>query len=656
MMIRLLRRKPGEVDFELVTFKTNDIPPYAILSHTWNEDEEVTYEELVAGRGKTKAGYAKIRSCGARADEDRIQYLWVDTCCIDKSSSAELSESLNSMYSWYQKAQVCYAYLDDWKSDSDWVDLVSLEQAEESIDGAEDEDYESQKQDSDEGDQISSKGYSDIEEEFETKPWRLHEHSLPQADTIAQKETSSSEVGSEPRLQSFVSDIDQTPKAQSLKWFTRGWTLQELIAPYEVKFYNRHWDFKGAKSDLVVVEQLSRITGIPSDVLGKKDERALRRTCLGQRMSWAASRQTSREEDIAYCLLGIFDVHMPMLYGEGRNAFLRLQEEILKHSTDLSIFGWTDTSQDHFKQEYRGLLSRHPREFHRLKKCQLLSSQFENTNEIAMTNKGVRFNTSLFLPAFEGTLADNVGVSFMDLNCLIDGKPRGILLQRFSGVYARVLPGSWIKMSNLMRRSEPRTLYITRDVDRVMEYEYNTDLVAGVKVQLKAHLDSYFLEIVDAWPSKIFDEVKSTFLYSGISSTTGFVKVAITEKILPPKKRRRIVDFILVIVYSLEGFRTFLLDGEHATQFETFAKSTWAMDHTTAELELRRYRFATLKYSTSEITVSDSSTDAHFRVTIKRRVKEQVTDRAIIYRKAVRVDLYDELVGSHEIHIGGTHA
>ena len=155
MILRLLRRKLGWIDFELVTFRTNDIPPYAILSRAWTGYEEVTYEDLVTGRGKIKAGYAKISSCGERADMDRVQYLWVDTCCIDKSSSAELSESLNSMYSWDQEAQVCYAYLDDWQSDSDWVDLVSLEQEEESIDEVEDEDHESQKQVSEEGDETS---------------------------------------------------------------------------------------------------------------------------------------------------------------------------------------------------------------------------------------------------------------------------------------------------------------------------------------------------------------------------------------------------------------------------------------------------------------------------------------------------------------------
>jgi hypothetical protein len=78
--MRLLRRK-SDGDFELVPFSTDDLPPYAILSHTWTDGEEVTYDELVAGAGKGKAGYAKIRFCGERAAQDGIQYFWVDTCC-----------------------------------------------------------------------------------------------------------------------------------------------------------------------------------------------------------------------------------------------------------------------------------------------------------------------------------------------------------------------------------------------------------------------------------------------------------------------------------------------------------------------------------------------------------------------------------------------
>ena len=109
--MRLLRANPD--GFELVTFTTDNPPPYAILSHTWTDSQEVTYNELLAGTGKNKTGYTKIRFCGERAAQDGLRYFWVDTCCIDKSTSDELSTAINSMFRWYQRAAKCYVYLSD---------------------------------------------------------------------------------------------------------------------------------------------------------------------------------------------------------------------------------------------------------------------------------------------------------------------------------------------------------------------------------------------------------------------------------------------------------------------------------------------------------------------------------------------------------------
>jgi len=86
---------------------------YAILSHTW-DDGEVLLEDLQdISQAKKKAGYAKIQFCCDEAERDGLEYVWIDTCCFEKSSSAELSEVINSMYRWYQNARVCYAYLSD---------------------------------------------------------------------------------------------------------------------------------------------------------------------------------------------------------------------------------------------------------------------------------------------------------------------------------------------------------------------------------------------------------------------------------------------------------------------------------------------------------------------------------------------------------------
>ena len=127
--MRLLRA----TDMTFHEFEGSSIPPYAILSHRW-EGDEVSYQEMSDRATATdmkirfiknqeleiqtaaterKSGFNKIQQCCAQALEDRIDYVWVDTCCINKSSSAELSEAINSMYAWYQQSVVCYAYLSD---------------------------------------------------------------------------------------------------------------------------------------------------------------------------------------------------------------------------------------------------------------------------------------------------------------------------------------------------------------------------------------------------------------------------------------------------------------------------------------------------------------------------------------------------------------
>lgn len=230
----------------LAEFFGNDIPRYAILSHTWGSDhEEVTLKDLIEGTGKRKPGYEKIRFCTEQAASDGLQYFWVDTCCIDKSSSAELSEAINSMFRWYHQAAKCYVYLSD----------------------------------------VSMDG-----------PVRNH-------------------VPSERTWEAAFRDS---------RWFTRGWTLQELLAPTCVEFYSVQRKKLGDK--ISMVREIHEITGI--NVLALQGS-ALSAFSVDERMSWAKGRKTKREEDAAYSLLGIFDIHMPLIYGEGREkAFIRLQREM----------------------------------------------------------------------------------------------------------------------------------------------------------------------------------------------------------------------------------------------------------------------------------------------------------------------------------------
>lgn len=236
-----------------------DIPNYAILSHTWGEDgDEVTYKDLLTGPSNSKAGYKKLQFCGEHARKDDLQYFWVDTCCIDRSSSAELQEALTLMFRWYHNAAKCYVYLSD----------VTL-----------------------------TKGDSDQA----ARAWE--------------------------------------PAFRQSRWFTRGWTLQELLASTQVLFSSREGEFLGDKQTL---EQLvHEITGIP--VLALRGQ-PLSEFSVDERLAWALGRETQKEEDQAYCLLGIFNVFMPLIYGEGQNALVRLKDEIERSVRSTSKCGGSHTT------------------------------------------------------------------------------------------------------------------------------------------------------------------------------------------------------------------------------------------------------------------------------------------------------------------------
>ncbi|KAN0085501.1 HET domain containing protein [Elaphomyces granulatus] len=249
--MRLLKcNSTGECSLTKDFLVSNDIPRYAILSHTWGADtEEVSFKDMIDGTAKEKSGYDKIRFCGEQAGHDGLEYFWIDTCCIDKSSSAELQEAINSMFRWYRDAAKCYVYLAD-------VSRPAL----------------------------------DTDVKSSQLPWEL----------------------------SF----------RKSRWFTRGWTLQELVAPTIVEFFYKDGEQLGNKKSLE--RHIHEVTGISLKALRGSP---LSDFSVPERMLWVEKRETTREEDKAYSLLGIFDVCMPLIYGEGReNAFKRLREEIDKAS------------------------------------------------------------------------------------------------------------------------------------------------------------------------------------------------------------------------------------------------------------------------------------------------------------------------------------
>ncbi|KAE8313541.1 heterokaryon incompatibility protein-domain-containing protein [Aspergillus transmontanensis] len=331
----------------LEDFFESQAPPYAILSHTWGA-EEVSFQDIQERQEvcKKKKGYKKIIHICRQALKHGLEYAWVDTCCIDKSSSSELSEAINSMFRWYGKATVCYAFLADVPPGCN-----------------------------------------------------PHDH--------------------------------QGPFAKS-RWFTRGWTLQELLAPENIVFYASDWSYIATKIELC--KELNLITGIDirylsSGTAGRvtvdtqsgsdslfgsvKDNTqqrrslpALHQASIAERMSWASSRQTTRTEDMAYCLLGIFGINMPLIYGEGERAFTRLQEEIIKAFNDQSILAWGDLepwknceysvsrffTQMHRKEKRMGVLARSPAAF---RACGSIIPSFvdnEASFHLSVPNKGLHIS------------------------------------------------------------------------------------------------------------------------------------------------------------------------------------------------------------------------------------------------------------------------
>jgi hypothetical protein len=232
--MRLLK-SDNEGGFSFTTFKQRDVPPYAILSHTW-DSEEVTFQDFTNPTGKRKAGYEKIRFCGEQARRDGLHFFWVDTCCINKTNNFELTTAINNMFHWYQTATKCYVYL---------------------------------------------------------------------------------------------SDVSNLPEFAESRWFTRGWTLQELLAPKSVEFFSYEGVKLGDKKSLVPL--IGRITGIPEKAL---QGLPLSSFSVTERISWQENRGTTRAEDKYYSLLGIFDVHLPLLYGEGGGKAVRRLIEQIKMTID----------------------------------------------------------------------------------------------------------------------------------------------------------------------------------------------------------------------------------------------------------------------------------------------------------------------------------
>ncbi|KAI5988566.1 hypothetical protein EDD15DRAFT_2172338, partial [Pisolithus albus] len=226
---------------------------YVTLSHRWGAGEPSLRD--IEGRKiynmSALGGLGKLQGFLAVACGWGYSWAWSDTCCIDKHSSAEVQETIGSMFAWYRQSALTIVYL---------------------------------------------------------------------------------------------FDVPDTGSIGSSEWFRRGWTLQELLAPRTVLFYTRNWSLyknltsANHKEDAAVLAELARATGIAPWSLhyfspGMDNARS--------RLQWASSRLTTRPEDIAYSLFGIFNLHLPVLYGESaEHALGRLLTEIVSQSGDISVLDW----------------------------------------------------------------------------------------------------------------------------------------------------------------------------------------------------------------------------------------------------------------------------------------------------------------------------
>ncbi|KAG4281762.1 hypothetical protein FPRO06_10666 [Fusarium proliferatum] len=452
-------------NLKLETFIGGHIPPYAILSHRWgNDNEEVSFKDMTRGTAN-KVGMTKVKGCCRQAKKDNLKYAWIDTCCIDKESSKELDEAINSMFQWYRRAAICYTYMAD----------VPHEQ--------------------------------DI--------W------------------------------------ESTSRFSTSSWFTRGWTLQELLAPAEIHFFDETWSLIGTKEELA--SEIEDITGISRKfLLGWVD---FHQASVAQRMSWASKRTTKRDEDIAYCLLGIFNVTMPMIYGEGRKAFERLQLKIMEQTTDDSILAWgvkvqgmefesqTGPREDNTSA---GIFATSPMDF---AKCgRIVPKALDPTCITTFAVSGGYIRTSLKLQSTKS------GVAYGQLNCGLENTTEGNIAiplrcttPSFSTVREYIRP---IGYGPILLPGERSDCYEVHEVRIRVDRQARPAEMTGKPIWL--HIDGHQklkLHLAEVWPPLEWDRGRALVMNLHDSNQT--VRQRYLVRFTTKAKKSR--DIIVVLDLNLHA-------------------------------------------------------------------------------------------------------
>jgi hypothetical protein len=335
--------------------------------------------------------------------------------------------------------------------------------------------------------------------------------------------------------------------------YISGWTLQELLAPSNVEFYDQDWVFRGSKKDHS--DTISKLTSIPTKVLLKP--RTIYKRSVSARMSWASKRVTKRTEDMAYCLLGIFEINMPLIYGEGKRAFLRLQEEIIRRNNDLTILAWEHLSHHKRWDDLVEVLATSPAAFAGSAKLQNIS--IGSGPEFSITNRGLLLTGDLKLSYRSSRQRPKNSTYVLQIATTADSTKREIGLRKLAPrLYGRLrkLPRLGDHNASSDDRdyiteipTDENTIYITTDFHHTVDFAHlaasrknalhipkqENLKVYGVTPQwLWDHSDAVFLQTRQDTPYPYYSSVVAVQFMSWLGGHVDFITVVYESGVIHP--------------------------------------------------------------------------------------------------------------------------
>ena len=423
LLARLLRNMKllHTQTYRLDEFFDSDYPTYAILSHTWRSSDALSSSHLAYDPRLDRClpVHEKVIQACQKADSHGIHHLWVDSLCIDASSTADIDEAVNGSFRWLRKSALCLAYLDDLPADG-------------SVLGE--------------------------------NTWR------------------------------------------HCRYWSRAWTLQELIAPPRVEFFDANWQHRGSKTSPELLPILTNITGITSRVLLDCD--TLFDISLAVRMSWAAERNAGREEDTSYSLIGISGVAMSVRYGEGaEQAFLRLQQKILLDTRDGSILAWRSID----KQDIRGLLARSPSEFRHFATGPATTQQspWSFDGKVRFSSKGIE------MQSYASQLGPNI---LMEIGRFRRDGGRsekvGVYFREWNGIYVRVNPASTVNLSGIA--GSFHSIHVARDINFQTSLRIKAQFAVEETSQLTFPAEPEYKSSTQSRPGEYLSGVSPLFTLAGM--------------------------------------------------------------------------------------------------------------------------------------------